>query len=93
MPLIELLDPTSAPRAKERPLATRLGSLAGKKIGLLSNGKANASLLLASIERLLGARFGGLAIVRGEKGAAEPAPGEVMERLRRCNAVITAIAD
>jgi hypothetical protein len=93
MPLIELLDPTSTPRAKERPLAKRLGSLAGKKIGFLSNGKANAGLLLTGIERLLGARFGGLAIVRRDKGAAEPAPGDVMERLRGCDAVITAIAD
>jgi hypothetical protein len=93
MPLIELLDPTSAPRANERPLSKRLGSLAATKIGFLSNGKANAGLLLAAIERLLGARFGGLAIIRHEKGAAEPAPGEVMERLRCCDAVITAIAD
>ena len=93
MPLIELLDPTSAPRARELPLARRLGSLAGKKIGLLSNGKANASLLLASVEQLLGSRLAGLAILWREKGAAEPAPDEVMERLRACDAVITAIAD
>jgi hypothetical protein len=43
MPLIELLDPTSAPRVKELPLARRLGSRAGKKIGFLSNGKANVN--------------------------------------------------
>jgi hypothetical protein len=93
MPFIELLDPTSAPRAKDRPLARRLDSLAGRRIGFLSNGKANAGLLLAGIESLLGARFGGLAIVWHDKGAAEPAPDEVMERLRGCDAVITAIAD
>jgi hypothetical protein len=93
MPLIELLDPTSAPRVKELPLARRPGSLAGKKLGFLSNGKANASLLLVEIEQLLAARLGGLAIVWRDKGAAEPAPEEVMERLRLCDAVITAIAD
>ena len=93
MPLIELLDPTSAPRVNELPLAPRLGSLAGKKIGFLYNGKSNASLLLAHIEKLLGARLGGLTNVWREKGAAEPAPENVLERLRGCDAVITAIAD
>ena len=93
MSLIELLDPTSAPRAKEQPLARRLGSLGGKKIGLLSNGKANAGLLLSDVEQLLGSRLDDLTIQWCEKGAAEPAPDEVMERLRACDAVITAIAD
>lgn len=93
MALIELLDPTSAPRVKELPLAERCSSLAGKKIGFLSNGKANAELLLDDIERLLHARLGDLTTVRGEKGAAEPASDDVMERLRACDAVITAIAD
>jgi len=93
MPLIELLDPTSAPRAKELPLARRRGSLAGKKIGFLCNGKANARLLLDDVERLLHSRLGGFTTVWGDKGAAEPAPEHVMERLRACDAVITAIAD
>jgi hypothetical protein len=93
MPLIELLDPTSAPRVKELPLARRLGSLAGKKIGFLSNGKANASLLLAHIEKLLGARLGGLTTVWRDKGAAEPASESVLQSLRGCDAAITAIAD
>ena len=93
MPLIELLDPTASPRVNELPLAARCGSLAGKKIGFLSNGKANAGLLLDDIGQLLRMRLGGLAVVRGDKGAAEPAPEDVMERLRACDAVITAIAD
>jgi len=93
MPLIELLDPTSAPRVKELPLAERCSSLAGKQIGFLSNGKANAELLLDEIQRLLRSRLGGLTIVRGDKGAAEPAPEDVVERLRACDAVVTAIAD
>jgi len=93
MPFIELLDPTAAPRVQELPLAPRRGSLAGKKIGFLSNGKANAGLLLDDIRQLLRARLGGLTVVRGDKGAAEPAPENVMDRLRACDAVITAIAD
>jgi hypothetical protein len=93
MPLIELLDPTAPLRVKELPLAERRGSLVGKKIGFLSNGKANAGLLLDGIGQLLRSRLGGLAVVTADKGAAEPAPEDVMERLRACDAVITAIAD
>jgi len=93
MALIELLDPTSAQRVKDLPLAERRGSLAGKKIGFLSNRKSNAGLLLENIEQLLRARLGDLTTVRTEKGAAGPAPDHVLERLRVCDAVITAIAD
>ncbi len=93
MPFIELFDPTASPRVNELPLAERRGSLAGKKIGFLSNGKANAELLLDYIGKLLRSRVDCLAVVRGGKAAAEPAPEDVMERLRACDAVITAIAD
>jgi hypothetical protein len=93
MALIELLDPTSATRVKERPLAERHGSLAGKRIGFLSNRKANAGLLLDEIEQQLRSQLGDFTSVRSEKGAAEPAPRDVLERLLRCDAVVTAIAD
>ena len=93
MRFIEVFDPTSAPRVTERPLAARSGSLAGKTIGFLSNGKANAGLLLESIERQLRATLGDFAVVKGGKGAAGPAPDDVMEHLRRCDAVVTALAD
>jgi len=52
MALVEWLDPTSTMRVKELPLAERHGSLAGKKIGSLSNRKANARLLLDNIASL-----------------------------------------
>jgi hypothetical protein len=94
MALIELFDPTSSPRVKELPLAKRRGPLTGKQIGFLCNGKANAELLLGEIQRLFHARLGGgLTTLWGYKGAAEPASAEILERLRACDAVVTAIAD
>jgi hypothetical protein len=93
MPLLELFDPTSAPRVQEMPLAQRRGALAGKTIGLLGNGKANAGVLLDEIAQRLGSVLGGVTFVRREKGAADPAPAAIMERMRGCDAVITAIAD
>jgi hypothetical protein len=93
MRYIEVLDPTSSSRTTELALAARGGSLVGKRLGFLSNGKANAGLLLETIERELRARFGEFAVVKGRKGASMPAPENVMEHLRRCDVVVTAIAD
>ena len=93
MPFIEVLDPTSAPRVTERALAARSGSLAGRTIGFLSNGKANAERLLESIERQVRARIGDFSVVKAGKTATMAAPESVMERLRRCDVVATAIAD
>jgi hypothetical protein len=90
---IELLDPTGVVHVTERPLATRRGSLRGKRIGFLSNKKANATRLLRETESLLRERIGDFASTWGEKGAAVPAAAEVMEDLSRCDAVVTAIAD
>ena len=93
MRFIEVFDPTSAPRATERALAARGGSLAGRTLGFLSNGKANAELLLEGIEVQLRARIGDFAVVKAGKTATMAAPESVLERLRRCDVVVTAIAD
>ena len=57
MPTIEVLDPRGALRVTEQPLAPRNGKLARTRIGFLSNKKANATLLLQEIERILLASF------------------------------------
>src|ERR1700756_3525902 len=90
---IEVIDPRGALRVTERPLAARGPALAGRRIGFLSNKKANATLLLSEIEPLLRERLGAFEVVRGEKGAAVPAPPELMAELESCAAVVTAMAD
>lgn len=92
MATIEVLDPRGALRVIARPLAER-HPLAGGRIGFLSNKKANATLLLAELEKLLRERVGDFDAVRGEKGAAVPAPPELMRELETCGAVLTAMAD
>jgi hypothetical protein len=48
---MKLIDPTSSSPSQNNQRAQRLHSLANKRIGLLSNGKANArSLLLKTAE-------------------------------------------
>ena len=90
---IEIVDPRGALRVEDRPLAARGGRLGGTRIGFLSNKKANATLLLAEIEALLRQRLGDFEAVRGEKGAAVPAPPELVAQLESCSAVLTAMAD
>jgi hypothetical protein len=93
MASIELLDPRGALRITEQPLAQRTGKLARTRIGFLSNKKANATLLLQEIERLLHERFGDFEAIYGEKGAAVPVPADFLAELETCSAVLTGMAD
>jgi hypothetical protein len=90
---MEIVDPRGILRIADRPLAARGRPLAGTRIGFLSNKKANATLLLAEVEAILRQRLGDFEAVRGEKGAAVPAPPELVAELSRCSAVLTAMAD
>jgi len=92
---LEVLVPVSPPSVVERPLASRLDGLTGRRIGLLANGKANAAELLEFVGAGLGARLAGIELVRETKpqGPTIGAPAEVMGRLQKCEAVILAIAD
>ncbi len=90
---IELLDPTAAPRIVSQLLATRPRNLAGKRIGFLSNKKANADLFLEQMEELLRDRVGSFEGVWASKSAPLPASEEAIRELSRCAAVVTAIAD
>lgn len=93
MSTIDVLDPRAALRVVQRPLAARPGRYAATRIGFLSNKKANATLLLSEIETRLRAHLGPFEAVHGEKGAAVPAPAEIMAELETCAAVVTGMAD
>src|SRR4029453_13568870 len=66
---IRLYDPTAEPRVIDARLATRLGSLAGTRVGILDNGKANAGTLMLAGARILHGRYGVMeGVKRGEPG-------------------------
>jgi hypothetical protein len=90
---IEILVPVAATRVHERSLAPRVDNLAGRRVGLLSNRKANAGLLLDVLAEELTRLVGAVELMSEAKGAASAAPAEVMGRLVRCDAVVLAIAD
>ena len=93
MATIDVLVPVAAARVHERPLADRVAGLAGRRVGVLENQKANAALLTRTIVEELAARSGPFEIVSEHKAAPAGAPAEVMGRLQRCDAVVLAIAD
>lgn len=74
---------------------TPLASLEGVALGLLSNSKPNASLLLDNLAGAISQTVRLKDVVRAAKQIpSSPAPEEVYEELeRRCGAVIFASAD
>ncbi len=93
MTTVEVLIPVAATRVKESPLAPRLASLNGKRIGWLDNMKANAGELLRYTAEVLRARGHVFEFVTAAKNATAAAPATVMAHLKSCDAVVLAIAD
>src|SRR6185503_18088671 len=75
---IRLYDPTAEPRAIAATLAPRLASLAGKRVGILDNGKANAGTLMLAVAKILQERYGAGEIVKRDKPVAGPPSPEAL---------------
>ncbi|MBI1737198.1 MAG: hypothetical protein HYR51_18665 [Candidatus Rokubacteria bacterium] len=92
-PGIVLYDPTAEPRAVAATLAPRLTSLAGKRAGILDNGKANAGTLMLAVVERLKERYGVVDVVKREKPVAGPPSREVLEALAACDFALVGSAD
>jgi hypothetical protein len=90
---IRLYDPTAEPRGVAARLAPRLGSLAGTRVGILDNGKANAGTLMLAVTRILQERYGVTEVVKREKPVAGPPRPEVLEALSECDFALVGSAD
>ncbi len=90
-----IFDPTDGPIAKTFTPADRLGSLKGKVVGVLDNGKTKSDLLLREIQNLLRSEVGVADVVTLRKPSAyRPAPDEQLDELaRQAHAAITGIGD
>ncbi len=77
---ITVLDPTSSLSIATAGMATRPETLAGKRIGLLSNDKLNAEQLLDAIYDVLADRFEVAPSHRVNKGnASRPAEPDLLK--------------
>jgi diacylglycerol kinase family enzyme len=80
-----ILDPTGLTGKNTKvglTLAPRRGDLRGVAVGLLENGKQNASLFLEHVADILRERYGaGEARLRRKENFAAPAPAELIDAL------------
>jgi hypothetical protein len=90
---IRLYDPTAQPRVIAATLAPRLTSLAGARIGILDNSKANAGTLMLAVARILQERHGAGAIVKRDKPVAGPPSPEALAALAECDLALVGSAD
>jgi hypothetical protein len=88
-----VLDPTSERSAAVRARLPRLGSLAGRRIGLLDISKARGDVFLDRVEARLRER--GAEVLRFRKPTfTKPAPIDLRQEIAtRCEAVVEALAD
>ncbi|HET7342909.1 MAG TPA: hypothetical protein VFL90_15700 [Methylomirabilota bacterium] len=91
--MIRLYDPTAEPRAVAAALAARVPSLAGKRIGILDNGKANAGTLMLAVAKRLQESHGAGEIVKREKPVAGPPSSQVLDALAACDVALVGSAD
>ncbi|MBI3654619.1 MAG: hypothetical protein HY231_26610 [Acidobacteria bacterium] len=93
MPTI-LVNPFNEQERVMAKAAPRLDTLAGKTLGLLDISKPGGNIFLDQLERLLKARYQVKEILRKMKPTfTKPAPDALIQELRRCDAVIEALAD
>ena len=93
MSQIEIFSPVAETRTSQHPLAARPDVIAGKRIGLLNNQKANAGELLAGVAKQFADDRTRCDIHSFTKDATAAAPDVVMAHLKSCDAVVLAIAD
>jgi hypothetical protein len=92
---MKLVDPTVFSPDTHNERAPALADLSGCTIGLLSNGKLNADLLLEETAAELVRRFGGRVLPMAyKKNPSAPAPGELLTGLSpECDYLLTAAGD
>ena len=92
---ITLMDPGGGAATEKRSIAAKLASLDGARIGLLTNGKHNADVLLRETAQCFVAQHGCEVLAFEDKGnATRPAPAEMIEKLAaEVDFLITAVGD
>ena len=89
-----VLDPTTETSAPLGRPAPRLGALAGKTVGLISNGKEGTKGFFAHLDQLLREEFGvAHVITRVKSNYSAPADGYIVGEVANWDMVVTGIGD
>jgi hypothetical protein len=93
MPLT-LVNPMNETPVQAVSPPSRLKTLAGKSIGLLDISKGGGSFFLDRLEKIFRERYQVAEVIRARKPTfTKNAPDELIEQLRRADAVVEALAD
>jgi hypothetical protein len=92
--VLQVLDPTNETAPPVGQPAPRLASLAGKTVGFISNGKEGTTGFFAHLDRMLREELGVAEVIRRVKSNySAPADPDIVDELRRWQAVVTGIGD
>jgi len=91
---LRVLDPTNETRPVIGEPAPRLASLAGKTVGFISNGKEGTDGFFTHLDRILRQELGVAEIIRRVKSNySAPADPDIVDEIRRWQAVVTGVGD
>jgi hypothetical protein len=91
---LQVLDPTNETAPPLGKPAPRLASLAGKTIGIISNGKDGTKGFFTHLDRMLREQFGVAEVVlRVKSNFSAPADAHIVDEIARWHAVVTGIGD
>ena len=91
---IRVLHPGNETEAASMQPAPRLKSLAGKTVGLISNGKEGTNGFFAHMDRLLRERYQVADVVlRTKSNYSAPAEEEIIDEARNWDLAITGLGD
>jgi hypothetical protein len=92
--VLQVLDPTNETAPPLGQPAPRLLSLAGATVGFISNGKEGTAGFFNHLDRILRERLGVAEVVRRVKSNySAPADADIVDELRRWQAVVTGVGD
>lgn len=90
----QVLDPTNETAVPLGQLAARPGSLRGKTVGFISNGKEGTKGYFAHLDRMLREEFGVATVVKRTKSNySAPADGWIVGEIANWDAIVTGIGD
>ena len=89
-----VLDPTNEIAPAVGLMAPRPVSLAGKTVGIISNGKEGTKEYFAHLERMLKEEFGvGQVVTRIKSNFSAPADPHIVEEISQWHLVVAGIGD
>ena len=92
--VLQVLDPTNETLPPLGQIAPRLTSLAGKTIGVISNGKEGTRGFFGHLDQILRDDFAAADVVlRTKSNYSAPADRHIVDEIARWHAVVTGIGD